>query len=124
MIISERIRELRESKELSQGDVEEKTGLLRCYLSRIENGHTVPSLETLQKLAKAFEVPLYFLFYDGEKPPTALPRNNEQDAALYGKTRREKSYLVKLRRSLGEMEAGKRELILKFAEGLAKQQKS
>jgi len=70
MIIGDRLKTLRESKSLSQGDIEKRTGLLRCYISRVENGHTDPSVETLEKLARAFEVPLYHLFYDGEEPPT------------------------------------------------------
>jgi transcriptional regulator with XRE-family HTH domain len=67
MIIADRLKTLRESKSLSQGDIEKRTGLLRCYISRVENGHAVPSVETLEKLARAFEVPLYhlFFFYDG-----------------------------------------------------------
>jgi transcriptional regulator with XRE-family HTH domain len=59
MLIGERLRELRESKRLSQSDIEKRTGLLRCYSSRVENGHTVPSIETLEKYARALEVPLY-----------------------------------------------------------------
>jgi len=66
VLIAERLRELREDKNLSQGDVEKRTGLLRCYISRVENGHTVPSIETLEKLARALEVPLYQLSYDGK----------------------------------------------------------
>ena len=69
MIIGDRLRALREEKKLSQGDIEKRTGLLRCYISRVENGHTVPAIETLEKLARAMEVPLYQLFYDGEEPP-------------------------------------------------------
>jgi transcriptional regulator with XRE-family HTH domain len=42
MIIGVRLRELREQKQFSQGDIEKRTGLLRCYISRVENGHTVP----------------------------------------------------------------------------------
>jgi transcriptional regulator with XRE-family HTH domain len=49
MDIARRLRELREHKEMSQGDIEKKTGLLRCYISRVENGHTVPAIETLEK---------------------------------------------------------------------------
>jgi transcriptional regulator with XRE-family HTH domain len=45
--IGEVIRSYRGQRGLSQGDIERRTGLLRCYLSRVENGHTVPSLETL-----------------------------------------------------------------------------
>ena len=69
MIIGDRLRELRVAKKLSQGDIEKRTGLLRCYISRVENGHTVPAIETLEKMARALEVPLYQLFYDGEEPP-------------------------------------------------------
>src|ERR1700679_2700632 len=69
MIIGERLRALREEKNLSQGDIEKRTGLLRCYISRVENGHTVPAVETLEKFARALEVPLYQIFYDGEEPP-------------------------------------------------------
>ncbi len=69
MIIGDRLREMREEKKLSQGDIEKRTGLLRCYISRVENGHTVPAIETLEKLARALECPLYQLFYEGEEPP-------------------------------------------------------
>ena len=58
MIIGDRLREMREEKKLSQGDIEKRTGLLRCYISRVENGHTVPAIETLEKLARALECPL------------------------------------------------------------------
>ena len=58
MLLAHRLRAIREAKNLSQGDIEERTGLLRPYISRVENGHTVPSIETLEKLARALEVPL------------------------------------------------------------------
>lgn len=69
MVIADRLKALREQKNMSQGDIEKRTGLLRCYISRVENGHTVPAIETLEKMARAMEVPMYVLFYDGEKPP-------------------------------------------------------
>jgi len=53
MVIGDRLKQIRESKNMSQGDIESRTGLLRCYISRVENGHTVPALETLEKLAHA-----------------------------------------------------------------------
>jgi transcriptional regulator with XRE-family HTH domain len=62
MVIAGKLRELRVSKKLSQGDIEKRTGLLQCYISRVENGHTVPNLETLEKMARALEVPMYRLF--------------------------------------------------------------
>jgi len=66
MLIGERIRAIRETKKLSQGDVEKRSGLLRVYVSRVENGHVAPSLETLEKFAHALEVPLYQLIYEEE----------------------------------------------------------
>lgn len=60
------IRAIREQKWLSQGDIERRSGLKRAYISRVEHGHTAPSVETLEKMARALEVPLYQLFYEEE----------------------------------------------------------
>src|SRR6201989_731914 len=62
MNIGTTIRGFRLQRGMSQGDIEKRTGLLRCYLSRVENGHTVPSLETLQKIAGALDLPLSQFF--------------------------------------------------------------
>jgi len=62
MKIGTTIRGHRLQKGLSQGDIEKKTGLLRCYLSRVENGHTIPSLDTLSKIAQALDVPISQFF--------------------------------------------------------------
>ncbi len=56
MVIGDRLKKLREQKHLSQGDIEKHTGLLRCYISRVENGHTVPSVATLEKMAGALAI--------------------------------------------------------------------
>ena len=72
LMIGERLRTIRESKNLCQGDIEKRTGLIRCYTSRVENGHTVPSIETLAKYAQALEIPLYQIFYDGEEGPKKI----------------------------------------------------
>jgi transcriptional regulator with XRE-family HTH domain len=69
MMIGDRLRGLREAKKWSQGDIEKHSGLLRCYVSRVENGHTVPAIDTLEKWARALGIPMYQLFYDGEAPP-------------------------------------------------------
>src|SRR5208282_3285635 len=86
MVIADRLRALREEKKLSQGDIEHRTGLLRCYISRVENGHTVPAIETLEKMARAFEVPMYQLFYDGEEPAKApdVFKRKSSDDGLWG----------------------------------------
>jgi transcriptional regulator with XRE-family HTH domain len=64
MVIGEKLKALRAQKNLSQGDLEKRTGLLRCYISRVENGHTIPSVDTLEKMARALQVPMYRLFTD------------------------------------------------------------
>ena len=69
MNIGDRLRTLREEKKFTQGDIEKRTGVLRTYLSRVENGHTVPSVETLEKFARALEIPMYQFFYESEEPP-------------------------------------------------------
>jgi transcriptional regulator with XRE-family HTH domain len=78
MNIAARLKQIRTMKNLSQGDVEKRTKLRRCYISRVENGFTVPSLETLEKFAKAFEVPLYQLFYEGQKPVDPIPAATQE----------------------------------------------
>jgi transcriptional regulator with XRE-family HTH domain len=121
VIIGDRLRDIREQKMLSQGDIEKRTGLLRCYISRVENGHTVPAIETLEKLARAMEIPMYQLFYDGEKPPELpnLPRRKSSDEVAWGSGGKDARYLNKLRRLLAKTEDGNRKLILYMAQKMA-----
>ena len=121
MIIADRLRALREAKKLSQGDIENRTGLLRCYISRVENGHTVPAIETLQKMARAFEVPLYQLFYDGEEPPELpnLLNRKSPDDGVWGTSGKDARFLSKLRRLLGRANEQDRKLILHMAQKMA-----
>ena len=104
MIIGDRLRAMREEKHFSQGDIEKKTGLLRCYISRVENGHTVPAIETLEKMARALEVPMYQLFYDGEEPPKLpnLPKRKSSDDIAWGSSGKDARFLNKLRRLLAK----------------------
>ncbi len=121
MVIGDRLREMREGKKLSQGDIEKRTGLLRCYISRVENGHTVPAIETLEKLARALECPLYQLFYDGEEPPqlpNLLKRKSSDDIA-WGSSGKEARYLNKLRRLLGRSQEADHKLLLHMAQKMA-----
>jgi transcriptional regulator with XRE-family HTH domain len=122
MIIGDRLREMREERKLSQGDIEKRTGLLRCYVSRVENGHTVPAIETLEKLARAMEIPMYQLFYDGEEPPKLpnLPKRNSSDDIAWGSSGKDARYLGKLRRLLAKTEDEDRKLILYMAQKMAK----
>lgn len=105
MIIGERLRALREEKKFSQGDMEKKTGLLRCYISRVEHGHTVPAIETLEKFARALEVPMYQLFYEGEEPPKLpnLPRLKSGDDIAWGSKGKDARLLAKFCRLFSRM---------------------
>jgi len=118
MMIGDRLRELRVAKQLSQGDIEKRTGLLRCYLSRVENGHTVPAIETLEKMARALEVPVYQLFYDGEELP-ALPRPSALNGDQWGTSGRTSRYLFKLRKALAQMKPEDRTLLLFVTQRIA-----
>ncbi len=117
MVIGDRLRAIREQKDLSQGDIEERTGLKRCYVSRVENGHTVPSIETLEKMARALEVPLYQFFYDGQEPPEihSLPKGISTDRAEWGNSDESARYLQRLRELLGRISEEDRKLILHMA---------
>jgi transcriptional regulator with XRE-family HTH domain len=122
VIIGNRLRELREEKKLSQGDIEKKTGLLRCYVSRVENGHTVPNVETLEKFARALEVPIYQLFYDGEEPPKLpnLLKRKSADDILWGNSGKDANTLNKFCRLFGRMKEGDREVLFLMARKMAR----
>jgi transcriptional regulator with XRE-family HTH domain len=118
MVIADRLRELREGKKLSQGEIEKRTGLLRCYVSRVENGHTVPSVNTLEKFARALEVPLYQVFYQGQEPPkipNLLTRKSSVDIA-WGSSGKQAMYLHKLRKCLSKARDVDRKLIMLMAQ--------
>jgi len=119
MIIGDQLRALREQQHLSQGDIENRTGLLRCYVSRVENGHTVPSLETLEKWARALNMPLYQVFYAAEKSqPTQAPKPD--DSGLWGSEGKDAHYLDQLCRTLSRTRERDRQLLLHMARKLAR----
>jgi transcriptional regulator with XRE-family HTH domain len=121
LIIGDRLRALREEREFSQGEVEKRTGLLRCYISRVENGHTVPAVETLEKFARALEVPPYQLFYDGsDKPPVALTLPKQNDKTMFGSSAKQARQLAKFRRHLSNINEQDLKLLLALAAKMAK----
>jgi transcriptional regulator with XRE-family HTH domain len=121
MIIGDHLRALREEKKLSQGDIEKRTGLLRCYISRVENGHTVPAIETLEKMARALEIPMYQLFYEGEEPPKLpnLLKQKSSDDIAWGSAGKDAKYLKNLRRLLGKTNEQDRKILLHMAQKMA-----
>jgi transcriptional regulator with XRE-family HTH domain len=114
MDVGNRLKQYRELKGLSQGEIEGRTGLLRCYISRVENGHTVPSVETLEKFARALDMPLYQLLYERERPPKSLKTQAQEidDWASRGKGGR---IFSKLQNALQKMSVSDRALLLYMA---------
>jgi transcriptional regulator with XRE-family HTH domain len=121
MIIGDHLRALREQKNFSQGEIEKRTGLLRCYVSRVENGHTVPAVETLEKFARALEVPMYQLFYDGEEPPKLpnLPKRKTGADIAWGSKGKDARMLAKFCRLFSQMEEGDLKLVLFMTQKMA-----
>src|SRR3954469_2830661 len=98
MNIGDTIRNFRLQKGMSQGDIEKRTGLLRCYLSRVENGHTIPSLDTLAKIATAMDLALSQFFADGAHTTGSkgLPQLSDDEVRFLSQIRR---YAVSLNES-------------------------
>lgn len=123
MLIGTRLRILREEKGLSQGDIEKSTGVLRCYISRIENGHTIPSLETLERFAAALNVPLYQLFYMGagevSKPPVIRQKSLDELAAQPGKAGEQARFMLQFKTVLDQLGDPDRDVVLTLAKKLA-----
>ena len=122
MVIGDRLRDLREHKNFSQGEIEKRTGLLRCYISRVENGHTVPAVETLEKFARALEVPVYQLFYDGEEPPKLphLPKRKSADDIAWGSSGKDARLLTKFLRLFRKMDESDLKLLFFVAQKMAR----
>jgi len=122
MIVGERIRALREEKKLSRGDLQERTGLQRTYIWRVENGYTVPAIETLEKFARGLEVPIYRFFYEGKGRPPLVPVT--ESGNLWGAMGDQKKMLKKFRRVLAEMDESERSLLYYLAEEMARRNDS
>jgi transcriptional regulator with XRE-family HTH domain len=121
MDVCDRLRALREQKNFSQCEIEKRTGLLRCYISRVENGHTIPAVETLEKFARALEVPMYQLFYDGEEPPKPkdLPKR-KADSKLFGASGKDARVLEKFRTLLSKTDAKNQGILMHMAQKMAR----
>src|ERR1700739_134535 len=120
MQIGAKLRELRLAKNLSQGDIQKRTGLFRCYTSRVEHGHTVPTVETLEKYAHALEIPLYRLFTDED--PVEVPKlpQPEDDSSSWGIRGKERNAFQTVAKALARMDEQDRKLLVSMAEGMAR----
>lgn len=115
MIVGERIKALRVYRGLSQGDLEKKTGMLRCYISRVENDRLTPSLDNLGKLAQALEVPLYALFCEGEDAPDPAFLVCEETISC-----QDKKSFGQLARLLPKLSPPDRQFLMRAAESLSR----
>jgi hypothetical protein len=83
----------------------------------------VPAVETLEKIARAFEMPLYQLMYDGHEPP-ALPLNGQgKRSSEWGSAGKDARFLNKLCQSLAKIGERDRELLLSVAEKIPRRRK-
>ena len=122
LTIGSRLRDLRRKKKLSQGNIERATGLLRCYISRVENGRTVPSLETLERFAAALDVPLYEIFYNLDQSPASGSNVREaldQMIRRDGKVGSEARFLLALTGLCNQMNDFERQVLLGLARRMA-----
>ena len=123
MLIGQKLREIREAKDMSQVEIADATGLVQPYVSRVENGHTIPGVETLEKWASALKVPLYQILYDGEEPPKPLKLSGNHNRELWGNSARDSHDLKRLRQFLSKMNEQERGLLLSLAGRMASRRK-
>jgi transcriptional regulator with XRE-family HTH domain len=126
MMIGARLRQLREEKGLTQADIEEKTGLMTCYISRVENGHKVPSIATLERFAWALGIPLHHLFCENGVPPalsSMAPRDPlERLAETSNRITAEDAFILKLNGLLNRIDERDRDVLLVVARKMAARQ--
>jgi transcriptional regulator with XRE-family HTH domain len=119
MAIGQKLRQLREARKLSQSDIQKRVGLLRNYVSRIECGHIIPGVETLEKYARVLEIPMYQLFYEGDSPEKLkLPASDQADK--WGFTPSESAEFQAFVRLLARMNDRDRDILLSMAQRLAR----
>ncbi len=92
--IGGKIRDLRQRRRYTLQDLSAKTGLSKPLLSQVENGHVMPPVATLLKIARALEVNISYFFQEEEQEQKVsvtraserkrLSRRSHQDAAEVG----------------------------------------
>ena len=114
MNLGESIKNIRQAKGLSQGEMQKRTGILRSYLSRVENGHTVPSLATLQRLASAMGVALSDFF-----SANGQPVEGASAAAAAVASDPASQYLAELKTLLPQLTSQQRDQLLDMVKDMA-----
>ena len=117
MLIGEVLKEVRERKKMSQGDIEQRTGLIRCYISRVENGHTIPSLLTLEKFARALDVPLWQIIRGTSEAPIPGSIVKQPRDGLSAGVRND---IIRIERAMVKLSAKNRKLLVGVAQRMAR----
>jgi transcriptional regulator with XRE-family HTH domain len=119
--IGKRLRTLRECKHVSHEEIQKRTGLHCSYTSRVEGGRAVPTVKTLEKFARALELPLSELLYEGEKPFTLPNRKTlKDDSKPFAASGKDAKMMAKLRRLLAHTNAKNQGLLLHMAQKMAR----
>jgi transcriptional regulator with XRE-family HTH domain len=123
-VIGYRLRELRKQKKLTRVDIEQRVGVSRSCVSRIENGETLPGIETLEKLARVLGAPLYRFFYNGNLPPNPSNSSNQKSRKnggdiLWGSKGKERELLFQFYHLFGRMKESDRKRLFFIAQKLA-----
>jgi transcriptional regulator with XRE-family HTH domain len=116
MEIGLKLRGLRKERKLSQGYIEKRTGLLRCYISRVENGYAVPAIGALQKMAKTMDVPFHILFFDGPGQPKPLKLKGSYQKV----TAKERAQFAEFENRMAKMNKRDRNMLVMLAAKMAK----
>jgi transcriptional regulator with XRE-family HTH domain len=117
-----RLKAERKARRFSQADLEQRCGLPRCRISWLENGRAVPTIETLEKLCDALEIPLHQLFGEGDQPAKKARTASERIVAKgRGRSRRtgQRRFLTELRQELQRLCEDDLDLLLYIARTLA-----
>lgn len=126
MNIGDRLRALRREKKLTQREIAEKAGLLRCNVWRLENSRAVPTIATLEKMVGALEIPLFHVFYETEKPhkPSNLPNRKSGRDIMWGDSGKDALMLAKFCRLFGRMKKDDVRLVLLVAQQMSRRRSS
>jgi transcriptional regulator with XRE-family HTH domain len=121
MTIGHRLRALREARHFTQEEIRKRTGMLRPHISRLENGHTVPSVKTLERMARALEVPInkIFLGVEQSSPVSPIPLIPDAPEITFGRTASERRVLTQFHRLLAAISPTDRRLLFALAKKMA-----
>lgn len=117
MLIGDVLKEVRKGKKLSQGDIEHRTGLIRAYMSRVENAHTIPSLPTLEKFARALDVPLWQIIRGTFEGPTSAPIVEQRKDGTPAGARND---IRRIEQIMAKMSSKNRKLLVEIARRMAR----